>query len=778
MAEGEHIMSSSQQPRNSCYSSLTRFVFGVTLLLLSGCAGSFMQTIQVSSMAQKKQHHEIIQLLQPQLDQHASLPSFHLLILSGAYYEIRDYRRCLTTARLLQSQIDQGEASYLGGNLTPYPRIMQGYVHLDQGEYAKAVQSATEAYGLIDTPAGRGNFFFRSQAIQIAEIAGVAQALQNNTVEAKRWLGILHDIPIDSSILGPEKYTAIARINMALKNYREALAAIRAPQAKVTGLTTAFYDQTFQELPRYFIEIKALFETGELRQAKQGYDQLLKHPQIREIGGMYWQALLDRARIARREGDAALAEQLLREAVDVVEVQRSSIATEAGRIGFVGDKQAIYQELVHVLLASGKTGQAFEYAERAKSRALVDLLDSSGSISIKAGKAGQAGATFDKMVRAEQSSTIIADTGSPTPGSPTRGLIVTLKHQLAQEAPEFASLVSVTSPKVKEIQDSLSQDETLLEYYGSDHEWYVFAITRTGVRGKSISLNNIEASVRAFREQLATPGSTGYRQLSRELYDHLVAPVTGVLTEKIVVVPHGVLHYLPFNALQDADGSYLIDNHTLRMLPAAGIMKYLKPASGPWSMPALILGNPERGDSRLALQHAQEEAQAIATLLPGSTVLLGDKAKVSALTKNEDGFRLLHIAAHGLFDAQNPLNSALLLASEPGNDGLLRASDLYRMHLNTELVTLSACETALSTVAKGDDLLGFTRGLLYAGARSIVASLWKVDDLATRDLMVAFYRNLSSMDKAQALAQAQCDTRRNYPHPFYWSPFQLTGMAQ
>ncbi|HEX9078082.1 MAG TPA: CHAT domain-containing protein, partial [Desulfuromonadaceae bacterium] len=710
--------------------NLARFACGVAMLLLSGCAGSFMQTIQISSMAQKKQHHEIIRTLQPQLDQQKTLPAFHLFLLSGAYYEVRDYQHCLATVRLLQSRIDHGETSYLGGNLTPYPQILQGYVHLDQGEYAQAVRFATKAYELIDTPAGRGNFFFRSQMIQIAEIAGVAQALQNNTVEAKRWLGILHGIPIDSSILGPEKYTAIARINMALKNYREALAAIRDPQAKVTGLTTAFYDQTFQELPRYFIETKALFEIGEREQAKQGYDQLLKHPQIREIGGMYWQALLDRARIASSEGDAALAERLLREAVDVVEVQRSSIATEAGRIGFVGDKQAIYQELVNLLLTSGRIEQAFEYAERAKSRALVDLLASSGSMAIKAGAAG---ATFDKMVRAEQDVTVIADAGTPAPS--TRGLIVALKRQLTQEAPEFASLVSVTSPKVQEIQRCLDRDETLLEYYGSGHEWYVFAITRAGVGGKRIPLPDIAAKVQAFREQLADPRITGYQRQSRELYDQLVAPVAGMLTAKVVIVPHGVLHYLPFNALLDAGGSYVIDKHTLRMLPAAGIMCYLKPAAGPWSTPALILGNPERNDRRLALQHAGEEALAIARLLPGATVLVGNEATSSAITRNEERFRFLHIAAHGLFDPQEPLHSALLLATEPGNDGLLRASDLYRLRLKAELVTLSACETALSTVAKGDDLLGFTRGLLYAGARSIVASLWKVDDLATRDLM-------------------------------------------
>ena len=130
-----------------------------------------------------------------------------------------------------------------------------------------------------------------------------------------------------------------------------------------------------------------------------------------------------------------------------------------------------------------------------------------------------------------------------------------------------------------------------------------------------------------------------------------------------------------------------------------------------------------------------------------------------------------------MFQADTPLHSALLLAPTSNDDGLLRVADLYRLQLNADLVSLSACETALSSVANGDDLLGFTRGFLYAGTRSIVSSLWKVDDRATRDLMLAFYRNLQDRDKAQALAQAQRAIKQQFPHPFYWAAFQLTGAA-
>ena len=760
--------------------NLVRLTIMISCLLLSGCSGNLLQTIQISSMAQKKQHHQIIQTLQPQVEQQGSLSAFDLMILSGAYYEIRDYQKCLDTAHLMQARINQGETSYLGGNLVPYPQIVQGLVLVDQGAYPQAVLAAEQAYRLISTPAGRSNHWYTAQLIQIAEIGGVAQALQGNQAEARRWLTTLQQLPIDrEGIQGPDKYVAIARVSMALKDYQGALTALRHPQAKVTGLITSLYDQTFQELPRFFIETKALFETGALQQARQGYDQLLQHPQIKEIGSMYWPVLFDRARIARSEGDLSLAEQLLQQAIEVVELQRATISTEAGRIGFVGDKQALYRELVDLLISKGDASRAFSYAERAKSRALVDLLASAGNALQPLTQTTHLQTTISRLSQLEQENRILADAGtrSASPAQ-SRALIATLKNELAQQAPAYASLVSVTSPNTAEILKLLRPDETLLEFYGEGDRWYLFVLNRQTVTGHKLSLNNPEDMVRKLRSQIAaTDSSTAYQETSRDLYRQLLAPIETQLTERMVIVPHGILHYLPFSALMNKNGKALLELHTIRILPAAGVSAYLKPVRKMQPTTALILGNPLLADQRLSLQHAQEEARAIAALLPGSTLLLGPAATRSALISQAGNHQLLHIAAHGVFQADTPLHSALLLAPTNTDDGLLRVADLYRLQLNADLVSLSACETALSSVANGDDLLGFTRGFLYAGTRSIISSLWKVDDRATRDLMLAFYRNLQDMDKAQALAQAQRAIKQQFPHPFYWAAFQLTGAA-
>src|SRR5262249_43441846 len=132
---------------------------------------------------------------------------------------------------------------------------------------------------------------------------------------------------------------------------------------------------------------------------------------------------------------------------------------------------------------------------------------------------------------------------------------------------------------------------------------------------------------------------------------------------------------------------------------------------------------------------------------------------------------------HGRFDANSPLSSGLYLAKGTEPDGVLKVSDLYALRWDLELVTLSACETGLGKGASGDDVIGLTRGFLYAGARSIVASLWEADGAATAPLMESFYRNLEGHDKRAALRLAQIEIRKQYPQPWYWAAFNIIGRA-
>jgi len=737
---------------------------------------SLTKDIQLSSYAQKQQLHEIINTVQPSLDKGDQLSSFQLFLLASSYYGIRNYSKALATIDILQKEIDQGNRTFVGADLTVYPQILRGYVYLDQGEPRKAMQEGALAYKLLHEDGRERNGFYTSQLISIYDILGVAHALAGNRADAQNIVDSLRHVSI-TVMNGPEKYSALARIYMALKEYDHALAAIRNPDAKVTGTITAFYDQTFQEIPNLYILSKSLYETGNVKEAKEGYDKLLGHPQIEQIGSIYWIVLLDRAGIALAEGRKSVAEDMLRKAIDVIEKQRSSINSEAGRIGFVGDKQTAYAELTGLLLKDGRYAEAFEYVERAKARALVDLLASQKDINVRGKQNQQVKTALAALTRAENDLNVVAQADHKKRQGKSRSIVVALKKDLQEKAPELASLVSVTTPATAEIQSRLKDDETLLEYYCTGKEWYVFILTGRTIVANKLPLADLENNIDTLRKNITARNLMEFSQYSRMLYSQLFASAAPVIkTKKLIIVPHGSLHYLPFAALSDGS-QYLIDRFSIRMLPSASVLSFLNDQAKQAERGALIFGNPNLDDPKYDLKFAQDEALAIGRIVPASNVFLRSEASKTNLQNLGSRYSMIHLAVHGAFDLEKPLNSALLLAADGNNDGLLRASDLYNLSLRADLVTLSACETALGKVATGDDVVGFTRGFLYAGARSLISSLWQVDDEATRDLMVNFYTNLSKMSKEEALRQAQLRIKEQYPHPYYWAAFLLTGSA-
>jgi CHAT domain-containing protein len=330
----------------------------------------------------------------------------------------------------------------------------------------------------------------------------------------------------------------------------------------------------------------------------------------------------------------------------------------------------------------------------------------------------------------------------------------------------------VSPVRASDLQARLLPGETLLEYVQAGKAWYAFVVTREDLRVVALDGAGLEERVARARAAFASPGSA-WEEPSEALSRQIYAPVAGLVRGRaLTIVPQGPLHYVPFAALASS-GRLLVEDHDLRVLPSASVLTLLKP--GKAVSRSLILGNPALGDASLDLAFAQEEAKAVSRILPDSTLLLREAATAEAVKASGSRFDLLHFAAHGLFDPDHPLDSAIFLS---GKDGRLRVADLYSLSLDTDLVTLSACESALSTISKGDDMVGFTRGLLFAGSRSILSSLWKVDDEATRDLMVRFYTGLSGQGKAAALCQAQLSVRAARPHPFYWAGWILTGNAR
>jgi len=267
-----------------------------------------------------------------------------------------------------------------------------------------------------------------------------------------------------------------------------------------------------------------------------------------------------------------------------------------------------------------------------------------------------------------------------------------------------------------------------------------------------------------------------YSRLS--LHDILIKPIVSSLKGKrrVGIIPHGVLHYVPFAALTDGR-RYLMEDYTLFYLPSATVLKFCRDKWKAFTGGILAMGDPDLRDKDLEIPFAVAEVKAIKSLYPGSTALIGKEATKRTFTSRCGAYNAIHLASHGVFDPNRPLNSALLLSPEGLDNGRLTAGDIFDLELNASLVTLSACQSGMSRVRAGDEMMGIPRAFMYAGTPTVVASLWNVNDEATALMMGRFYEGLKTLEKAESLRRAQMYLRQDkkYEAPYYWAAFSLTG---
>jgi CHAT domain-containing protein len=322
---------------------------------------------------------------------------------------------------------------------------------------------------------------------------------------------------------------------------------------------------------------------------------------------------------------------------------------------------------------------------------------------------------------------------------------------------------------------------TLVEYQVGADDTIVWIIDARGLRGHRLAIGRaaLVADVRRLRAAI-----TGQRPLAeleplaRALYDRLLAPVRDeIATDHVLVVPHDVLHYLPFAALRTPAGRWLVEDLAISTLPSASVLKFLPDKGHSASDRVVVLGNPDLG-SGLELRWAEREAKFIGQRYASATVLVRDQATEATAKMLGGGAGILHFATHGELNEGDPLASALLLVPTAGEDGRLEVRELFGMDINARLVVLSACETGLGKLSRGDELVGLQRGFLYAGTPAVVTTLWKVDDRASYELIRVFYERLGRATTAEALREAQLATVRTFPHPFAWAGFTLTGLPR
>ncbi|MGZ3609404.1 MAG: CHAT domain-containing protein, partial [Ktedonobacteraceae bacterium] len=480
---------------------------------------------------------------------------------------------------------------------------------------------------------------------------------------------------------------------------------------------------------------------------------------------------------------------------------------------------------VILALRRGNYEQALIYVEKAKSRVLGDYLRNNIDIRMRAGdKAGEAiledlsrlreeQAWFSNIVYEAEYDSGLSDTAlmriqSMAPGQARQEMQKrerSIEHMLEQLQLRLAGdLVSRSRPQwtdsiITNLWPKIEHTALMLEYYLTEQDLYIFEITRDGIdvhiekdvvpkleRLFSLWRANLDLAAQASGARDRAQAFSGLQEnclgLLQRLYDLLLRPVSSSLQncEHLTVVPYGMLHYLPFHCLFDGV-QFVIERLDVSYLPSAALMEICHQRGQRAEVnriplkKSLVMGLSDGGRLAFAVQEARAVAQQL-----GASCKLDQQATTRWLQEAGATSPIVHIAAHGMFRLDAPNFSHIKLA-----DRQLSAIEVFNLDLSAcTLVTLSACETGRGIVGGVDEVIGLGRGFLYAGAASLMPTLWKVDDASSAELMEMYYQALvNDYGKAAALAGAQraflARARTSVVpyrvHPYFWGGFHLIG---
>ncbi|MBX9254885.1 CHAT domain-containing protein [Desmonostoc muscorum CCALA 125] len=501
------------------------------------------------------------------------------------------------------------------------------------------------------------------------------------------------------------------------------------------------------------------FNKGQFREALKTFEQALAI--AKQIGNTAGESttLSNIGAVYNNLEQYVDAEKTLFAAIEVLESLRTRELPDDQKISIFEIQAFTYRFLQQALIAQNKTNIALEISERGRARAFVELLTSKIS-----------GNTNGKQ--------------------------------------------TIKPPSLEQIQQiAKSQNATLVEYsiinepfkVQGKQEWqqsklYIWVVKPTGeIAFKQVDLKSLKTPLTQLVNKSRLSIGAGGRSIKVEpkneltkkqnlqkLHEVLIVPIASLLPtnpeDKVIFIPHDSLFLVPFVALQDKDGKYLIEKHTILTAPAIQVLDLTRQQRQKVTgKDVLVMGNPimpQVGIPPVQLQPllgAEKEALTIANLFK-TKALTGKDATKAAFKQKLSSARIIHLATHGLLDdADKSIPSAIALAPTSNDDGLLTPAEIVDLKINAELVVLSACDTGRGAIT-GDGVVGLSRSLITAGASSVIVSLWKVPDSPTSELMTEFYQQWEkNPDKAAALRNAMLITMKKHPQPRDWAAFTLIG---
>ena len=736
------------------------------------------------------------------------------LNLGSIYYRRGQLQRSVEILTNLIERIDPKDAGHAFYSL--------GGIYLDLGDLDKALENYQRALAA----------YRQTKKIddQISALVGIGTTLQrqgNPRAALKQYDEARKLLPEESWMISHHvglAQLALEEPGQALRSFQRALKVAQATQQRSFEASTLLAMGT------------ACHVLGELDRAAEYLGKAIQLGNDIEYPSVVTPSLLRRAKLRRDQGRLEEAKTDIEAALDIIESTRRNIAGQQIRMGYSASKQNYYEFYIDLLMQLDQLHPDGEYrylaleaSERARSRGLLDLL-AEGRINVNDGLDSELKEKESKL--ADEFARAQTELGmSPTPKR-AKELRDQLDHlhaaqeQLDWEARRrnrrYAQVRYPTPLKAGQIQrQDLGDGAALLEYALGEARSTLFVVTREKISSYPLPAGRIILEqvqrLRAALEKENLLTWPEYLDSAFRLYQMLVAPAISDLADKssLVIVPDRGLYYIPFEAfLTEAPGHgasspmpYLLYKYAIAYVPSASVLANLREprAGSPADSKELIAFAPFSGSGESArlrgttgkgeiqaknvprkfppLPASGREISGIADLYQGSALEFFRNEATEETVKRNPAVATahrLHFATHAQLDERYPEDSSLVLVRPEGSpeDGYLRVQEIFNLKLAADLVVLSACQTGRGKEVTGEGLIGLTRAFFYAGAPSLVVSLWNVTDSSTPGLMLDFYKNLDHLhDKARALKAAKISMieRGAYKHPSYWAPFILIG---
>jgi CHAT domain-containing protein/tetratricopeptide (TPR) repeat protein len=485
-------------------------------------------------------------------------------------------------------------------------------------------------------------------------------------------------------------------------------------------------------------------------------------------------------------------------ASDILDAMIGNVTAASGKIGLITAMSEIYTE--HFALVAdhlNDTAKAFSVLEHARGRVTTDLLmsgkppDSSEELEI------------EKQISRLNLELTRANSAEKVRQVRDKIFLVEQARWVAPASGPWKSRPWETIP-LERVRLGLATNELMLEHVIAEPHSYCLAISRDFARIVPLaSRETIEKLVATYLKTLKTKGAS--KTEGHQLYTALLKNVPeAAKKERLIIVPDGRLHLLPFDALVDGNGRYLVYSHTITYAPSASAMYLVNsmPPRQPAQKALLGVGGipydqtadlnklaKMRGytnDTLPTLPASKEEVLAAdaAVHAGANTLLIGPSATKSAFEHSDlDQHAIIHLAVHGVANEKHPDRAALILLNDPssGDDGILEASEIVHLRTNADLVVLSACDTAVGSLQGEEGIANLSLAFQLAGAKNVVSTLWSIDDTSTLYLMKHFYAHLAERSSvAYALTAAKRDMLITYGAkaiPYYWASFRLDGVG-